>query len=80
MGLSWAENPAQARPAVMPYRHALVEADDPRRDEDQGHMFVEGLNNVADLPDLVGVDWRSHGSGAEVAGDRVKATLQHEGV
>jgi hypothetical protein len=51
--LARAEDPAGARPLVVPNGHALVETYHPCREEDIHHVLIPGLDHLPDLPELV---------------------------
>ena len=49
-----AKDPPRAGPAVVPYAHAFVKANNPCGNEDQCHVVIEGLAHVMDFPEFVG--------------------------
>ena len=55
MRIPGAEDPPRACPPIMPDGHALIQADGPPSGECGGHVVVECLNHLADLPELVTV-------------------------
>ena len=75
-----AEDPAWARPSIIPNQHGFIEANNPCREEYRSHVLVEGRQHLPDLPKLISKGRWCHVGNAKVPFDAIEPPPGHVAV